>query len=298
MSGRPLGQVTPERRRRSPTNGLQVRRSQRVAHPTASDEAPHHRVRDGRQRLSTWFRRLTGPRTGGSRKRSCRPGRMVHGRPTLPAVCVMLVNWRSRTRHHRQRRARLLAPRGTITALRRGRVRRASCRGFGGRRRRRIVGLGGRAPASRRGRGLRCRPRRGCGCGCGRRRRLRRSGRQQGQRIDIRVGVTDAHSEVQVGRRVLGIARRPGLRDRRTLHDVRALAYQQRAEMSQRCLVAIARRNRHREPLPRDRSRKRDRARTRGTNLLRPNDADVDSSVLARRVGVGAHREAAQDRTV
>jgi hypothetical protein len=188
----------------------------------------------------------------------------------------------SMRRHARCRRARYRRALG----LRRGRRR-------DGRRGRR--GRGARS-RSRSGSGRRSRCRRRC---CSRRRRRRRcTGREQRGGIDIRVAVAAPDAEMHVRRVVLGVAGHPGCGERRPLeHDV-AATHEQRAEMRQRDLVPVTRRDGDGEPVRRHRPGEGDLARRGSTRSLCVFDRDVDASVLPARVRVVAERERAEDRAV
>jgi hypothetical protein len=186
----------------------------------------------------------------------------------------------SRCRHARRRLAR---HRGAVSR-RRGRC-------GGGRRR----GARSRSRSRRRGgfrsRSRRRRGRRWCRRGC-------RTGREQRGGIDVRVAVAAPDAEMDVRRVVLWLAGRPGGGDRRSLgHDL-AAAHAQWAEMRQRRLVPVARRDGHGEPVRRHRPGEGDLARRGCAHSGRVSERDVDASMLPARVRVVAERERAEDVAV
>ena len=186
----------------------------------------------------------------------------------------------SMCRHARRRRARYRR----ALSLRRGRRGRRSGDGRRGR--------GGRGARS----GGRLRGRRGGRSGSRRRRRGCRTGREQSGGIHVCVAVAAPYAEVHVRRVVLRVARYPGCGEHRPLeHDV-AAAHQQRAEMRQRGLVPVARRNGHGEPMRGHRPGEGDLARRGGARSRRVPERDVDASMLPARVRVVAERERAKDR--
>jgi hypothetical protein len=159
--------------------------------------------------------------------------------------------------------------------------RRGRRRGWRGR-----CGSGGRG-GSRRGR------RSGC------RRRGLRARRQKRERIEVAVLVArDANSEVDVGRRVLGLAAWPHYRHRIALADRVSASYPDFAEVRQRDGVPARRGNRKGEPVSRDGAGEGDRAARRRSHDPCRVGGDVDSAVLTARVGVGPEREGAEYRPV
>ncbi len=187
------------------------------------------------------------------------------------------------------------------------------------------VGRGSRRLRSRRSRrrlrggrgsGDRCRSRSRLGLGAGRRRRRdrrrgwggRRRGcrrrvgstprREQAEWVDVRVGVADPNAEMDVGRGVLGLARRAGVGDRVSLRDRGALADAEGAEMSERGPVSVGCHDGDRQTVRRDRAGERDLAGHRRPDRRCPDERDVDAAMLTRRVLVVVHEERAQDRSV
>jgi hypothetical protein len=121
--------------------------------------------------------------------------------------------------------------------------------------------------------------------------------REQGERVDVPV-IADAHSEMDVGNRMLGLAGRPGGGDRVALGDARALLDKERAEVRERNAVAVLGRDRDREPVRRHGSGERDLPRGGRADERRASELDVDPSVLAGRVLVVADRVPAENRSV
>ena len=193
--------------------------------------------------------------------------------------------WSGDRSGRRQARGRHARRRGARRRRRRGSRRRC--------RRRRRGGLW-------RGAGSRCR----CQSRSGRWRWSRwdgrrcRTRREQRGGIDVCVAVATPDAEVDVRRVVLGVARRPGGGDRRPLgHDVSA-AYGQRAEVRQRGLVPVARRDGHGEPVGGHGPGEGDLAGCGRTHAGCVPERDVDSSMLPACVRVVAEREPSQDRPV
>jgi hypothetical protein len=210
-------------------------------------------------------------------------------------------------------------------------VRRSVCRGgIHGRRRllsRRLRGAGRRCSDRRRCRSRRrCRRRSGwsrrrrsrwglrrrrrCGCGRwlrgwgGRRHGCRRrvdggtSRRKQGEWVDVRVAVADAYTEMDVRHGVLGLPGRAGLGDGLTLLDVRTARHLQRAEVSERRLVAVSSRDRDRESVRGHLPCEGDLAAHRRGDRGRVAQCDVDATVLPACVLVVAESEFTQYRPV
>jgi hypothetical protein len=160
--------------------------------------------------------------------------------------------------------------------------------------------------SDRRGRHWCCpsgrRTRRGRRLRCGR--RLGRRGRagsaprrKQAERVDVRLRSADPDAEVHIGH---GVLRLPGwarLRERLALGNRLPSANVQLAEVRQRRLV-LAGRDRDGEAVDRYRPGERHRAGHGRAKRGRAAQRDVDTTVLAARVGIAAHGESAQDRAV
>jgi hypothetical protein len=208
------------------------------------------------------------------------------------------------------RRSGGLAVRGGLLGNRSRRGRRGKRGRFSGRSRDRSLSRG---LLRRRGSGIRCRRRRRSGrrlrgrrrrwsrSRLGRRRGHRRRGgsprRQERQRIDVRVAA-DPNAEMHVGDVVLGDAGRAGLGDGIALGNAGAALHQQRAQVRERRLVAVAGEDRHGQPVRRDLSGERDVARGRRADDTRVAERDVDSAMLAACIRVVAEHEAAQHRAL
>lgn len=177
--------------------------------------------------------------------------------------------------------------------------------GLGGRRL--GPGLGGcRSRSRRRGGRRRCGSGGRDGCGlrswCGRRRGCRRRvggtpRREQRERVDVPV-VADTHSEVDVGSRVLWLARRPAPGDRIALDDAGALLHEQRAEVRKRGPVPVGGRDRDGEPVRGHGAREGHVSARRGSDGRSSAELDVDPAVLASRVLVVPDRVTAENRPV
>jgi hypothetical protein len=98
---------------------------------------------------------------------------------------------------------------------------------------------------------------------------------------------------MQIRDLVLGLARPPRLGDRRTLADRDARLHQERAEMRERRLVAVCRRDRHRQAVRRHLAGERHLAGGRRAHALLSLDRDVDPAMLAGGVRIVADRESA-----
>ena len=146
--------------------------------------------------------------------------------------------------------------------------------------------------------------------GCGRRRRRRRGGRcgrrrrkrpvgQEDERIDVAVRILRTpDAQMNVRHVVLQGAARTDGGDRRSFtHRVTPLR-SRRAEMRQRHRVAVASLNRQRPTADRHRACERDNPRDRRQHRGSRGSADVDTAVLAGRVGVITELELLHHRPV
>ena len=150
-----------------------------------------------------------------------------------------------------------------------------------------------------------CRRRRGSGLRSwrGRRHGCRRRGggtsrREQGQRVDIRVAVSNTHAEMDVRHVVLRLSRRPGFGNRVALIHVHATLDEQRAEMGQRSLVPVARDDRDGQAMRGNLACKGDPTSNRRPHLTRIAKGDVHAAVLPTGVGIVCDREVAKDWAV
>ena len=171
----------------------------------------------------------------------------------------------------------------------------------------------------RRGSGLLRHRRRGDGRGCrDRRRGRRRSGlrgwggrrrgcrrrvggnprRKQGQWIDVRVVVSDAHTEMDVRHIVLRLSGWARLGDWITLPDVPTTLHQQRSEMRQRCLVATARSDSDGQPVCGHLPGEGHLAAHGSQHRTRIAQRDVHTTVLPGRIAVGGDRELTENGSV
>jgi hypothetical protein len=97
---------------------------------------------------------------------------------------------------------------------------------------------------------------------------------------------------------VLGLARGADLRDDVSLGDGRAPSDEQRSEMRERGLVAVARRHGHGQTVRRNGAGERDLARSGRSDDAVLADGDVDTSMLAAGVRIVADAVRTQERTI
>jgi hypothetical protein len=103
---------------------------------------------------------------------------------------------------------------------------------------------------------------------------------------------------VNVREGVFGLARRTGLGDGLAFLHLRPATHEERSEMGERGLVAVGGTDRHGQSVRRHLACERDLSRSRSTDDAGAVEGDVDTAVLATRVGVVADDEAAKDRPV
>jgi hypothetical protein len=181
-----------------------------------------------------------------------------------------------------------------------GRLRRALRRGNGSRRRVERLGRGHRRLGRRSGTGRRLghRPRRGGSgrgrCrhdhGCGRREWCghgsHRSPRQEGQRIDVALGVR-RDPDPEVDRGIGRVRRRADGADRRALADGCSAGDRDRAEVDEGHRIAVGSRDRDDAAAVRHLAGERDGAAGRREHALADRTADVDAAVLSAGVRLG-----------
>ena len=123
--------------------------------------------------------------------------------------------------------------------------------------------------------------------------------RQQPERVDVAVGVGhDPHAEVHVGRRGDGVGALADATDEVAFGHVRASRDLGRAQLEQRHGVAVAGLDRQRPAASGHRSDERDQARRRRAHPVACRCPDVDATVLAGGIHVGAEGERPQHRPV
>jgi hypothetical protein len=175
---------------------------------------------------------------------------------------------------------------GHVGVTRRIRGRRPRC---SHRRRRRRRGGRGRSRRRRYRRGRRRRSRR---------RRQRPSGQEE-KRVDVAVRfLRTPDAEMDVRSVVLRCAARADRGNPGAFDDRLALPHARRPKMRQRHRVAVASLDRQRPTADRHRARKGHDPRGRREHRGSRRSADVDTAVLAGRVGVAAETELLQDRPV
>ena len=123
--------------------------------------------------------------------------------------------------------------------------------------------------------------------------------RQQPERVDVAVGVGhDPHAEVHVGRRGDGVGALADAADEVAFGHVRASRDLGRAQLEQRHRVAVAGLDRQRPAAAGHGSDERDDARRGRAHPVACRCPDVDATVLAGGIHVGAEGERPQHRPV
>jgi hypothetical protein len=103
---------------------------------------------------------------------------------------------------------------------------------------------------------------------------------------------------MDVGHGVLGLPGRAGLGDGLPFGHVRATAHEERAEVCQRCLVAVGGADRDREAVRWHLTGERHLARCRSPHHACAVERDVDAAVLTAGVGVVADHVSTKNRAV
>ena len=122
--------------------------------------------------------------------------------------------------------------------------------------------------------------------------------RKQAERIDVGLARTDSDAEMDVRDAVLGLARRPDLGDQVSSGHRRSASDPQRAEVRERHLVPVGRRDGHRQPVRGNLACEGHLAGDGRPNGVRVAHGDVDATVLSGSVRVVTERERAQDDAV